>query len=87
MLEEFGMVVVVESIAIKQTYRFRDWSIVRNAVSIPKTPKLSHLTQRKPLGRANLDLKTAQQLLTLLESVWMGFWAFLRPLGRGTRRS
>jgi hypothetical protein len=39
--------------------------MVRNAVSIPRIPKLSYLTQRKPLGRANLDLKTAQQFLTL----------------------
>jgi hypothetical protein len=53
MLEEFGRI-VVESIAIKQTYRFRDYErLERNILLFMERIRGSNLTQRKPLGRAN----------------------------------
>lgn len=73
--------VVVESIAMKQTCRFRDWLMVRG-LRLPEGIQSTYLTQRKPLGRADGVLRAAQQQL----AVFNFRFSSLRPfpgLGRG----
>jgi hypothetical protein len=82
MLEEFGKFVVVESYTIKYTCRFP--RLRKSKQFNIECSQNSYLTQRKPLGRANEDRRTAQQLQTL-ESLLGRYWAFLRPVEENKR--